>query len=154
MSTDDTQPGRIDMVVGGQYATYAFHVFRIGLGTVVFLAGVDKFANPAVWTAYFAPWFEALWPTTLISLTFLTYAEGMFEILLGTALLAGWKTTLIAGVWALIMVTIVINLVTTAVMTGKFVDILIRDLGLFALALGLALLSASRADEDTSATNG
>lgn len=130
-----------------QYSEHAFIVFRIGLGIVILLAGAHKFVSPGVWTQYFAPWFEALWPTALISLDILTLAEGVFEILLGTALIASLYTTLIAGIWTLIMATIVINLMTAAVMTGEFVDILIRDLGLFTLALGLTLLSAERATE-------
>lgn len=130
-----------------RYSEYAFLVFRLGLGTVVLLAGAHKLVDPGAWSKYFAPWFEALWPTALVSLEALTLVEGVFELLLGIALLAGWYTTLVAALWALIMVTIVINLVTAAATTGKFVDVLIRDIGLFALALGLALLSARRADE-------
>lgn len=130
-----------------QYSKHAFIVFRVGLGIVIFLAGAHKLVSPGVWTQYFAPWFEALWPTVLISLEILTLAEGVFELLLGTVLIAGWYTTLIAGLWTLIMATIVINLVTVAVMTGEFVDILIRDLGVFTLALGLILLSAERTNE-------
>jgi uncharacterized membrane protein YphA (DoxX/SURF4 family) len=130
-----------------QYSEYAFIVFRIGLGAVIFLAGAHKLLSPDVWTKYFAPWFAAIWPTSFISLDILTLAEGVFEILLGTALLAGWYTTLIAGLWALIMISIIVNLATIAVINGKFVDILIRDVGLFTLALGLTLLSAKRTDE-------
>lgn len=126
-----------------RYSAYAFDVFRIGLGAVILLAGAHKLVDPGAWSKYFAPWFVDLWPTSLVSLHLLTLLEGVFEILLGVALLAGWYTTLVAGVWALVMVSIIVNLATGALMTGKFVDVMVRDVGLFALALGLTLLSAA-----------
>jgi hypothetical protein len=73
-------------------------------------------------------------------------ANGVFELLFGVALIAGFYMTIVAGVITLSLLAVVFDLVTGVILTGKFVDILIRDPGLVALALGVTLLSAQRSD--------
>lgn len=138
----------------GYTAGYARVWLRVGLGIVVLLAGVSKYVQTAMWTKYYAPWFGRLWPTTLVSLETLTYAQGFFEILFGIALMLGFHTSLVAGIWALTMLGIVINLFTVFVTSGKYVGILIRDVGLFSLAVGVMLLSANRFTSNQSRSRG
>lgn len=127
------------------YAEYALPVMRIGLGAVILLAGAHKLVAPEVWTKYAAPWVTALWPDALFPFKIAMMLNGVFEVLFGLALIAGLYTTVTAGIVALSLLAVVGDLLTGAVMTGKSVDILIRDLGLLALATGVTLRSAQHA---------
>jgi uncharacterized membrane protein YphA (DoxX/SURF4 family) len=127
-----------------RYSEYAVPVMRIGLGGVIFLAGAHKLVAPDVWTEYAAPWVTALWPESVLSFELVMMANGVFELLFGIALIAGFYTTIVAGVITLSLLAVVFDLATGAIQTGKFVDILIRDIGLVALALGVTLLSAQQ----------
>lgn len=127
-----------------EYAKYAYLVLRIGLGLVIFLAGAHKLVAPEVWTTYAAPWVTTLWPDRLVEFEIVMMLNGVFELLFGVALIAGIYTTVTAGIITLSLGAVVVDLLSGAVMTGKFVDILIRDIGLFALATGVTALSAER----------
>ena len=129
-----------------QYSVYALPIMRIGLGVVIFLAGAHNLVAPDVWTKYAAPWVTALWPGSIVSFELVMMANGVFELLFGIALIAGFYTTIVAGVITLSLLAVVFDLATGAILTGKFVDILIRDLGLVALALGVTILSAQQSD--------
>ncbi|MBX0324852.1 DoxX family membrane protein [Halomicroarcula sp. F13] len=129
-----------------QYSEYALPVMRISLGAVIFLAGAHKLVAPDAWTKYAAPWVTALWPESIVSFELVMMANGVFELLFGVALIAGFYMTIVAGVITLSLLAVVFDLVTGVILTGKFVDILIRDPGLVALALGVTLLSAQRSD--------
>lgn len=126
----------------GGYANYALPLMRIGLGAVILLAGAHKLVAPEVWTRYAAPWVTGLWPETLIAFERAMVLNGAFEVLFGLALVAGVYTAVIAGIVALSLGAVVLDLLTGAVMTGKYVDILIRDVGLLSLATGVTVLSA------------
>lgn len=127
-----------------RYSEYAYPILRMGLGAVILLAGAHKLVAPDVWTEYAAPWVTSLWPEPLLPFERAMMINGVFELLFGVALLVGFYTTVTAGIIALALISIVINLLTGAVMTGEFVDVLIRDIGLLALAIGVTLLSAQR----------
>lgn len=127
-----------------QYSGYAYPILRVGLGVIILLAGAHKLVAPGVWTEYAAPWVTALWPESLLSIEVAMMINGVFELLFGIAILVGFYTTITAGIIALALVSVVIDLLTGAIMTGKFVDVLIRDMGLLALAVGVTLLSAER----------
>lgn len=126
------------------YAKYTFPVVRIGLGTVILLAGAHKLVAPEVWTKYAAPWVITLWPEGLLSFERLMVLNGVVEILFGLAILAGVYTAITAGIVALSIFAVVVDLLTGAITTGKHVDVLIRDVGLLALATGVTLLAAKR----------
>ena len=119
---------------------------RIGLSVVIFLAGAHKLVAPDVWTRYAAPWVTALWPDSIVSFELVMMANGVFELLFGVTLIAGFYTTIVSGVITLSLLAVVFDLATGAILTGKFVDILIRDLGLVALALGVTILCAQQSD--------
>jgi uncharacterized membrane protein YphA (DoxX/SURF4 family) len=125
-----------------RYSGHALPVMRIGLGAVIFLAGAHKLVAPEVWTKYAAPRVTGFWPESLLSFELVMMASGGFELLLGVALIAGFYTTVIAGITTLSLLAVVFDLATGALLTGEFVDVLIRDIGLVSLALGVTLLSA------------
>lgn len=118
-----------------------FEVMRLGLGAVILLAGAHKLVAPMVWTAYAAPVVTDLWPEAVISFEGFMVINGVLEVLFGLVLLLDRYTPLVAGVVALSLAAVVFNLAVGALTTGKFVDILIRDLGLTILAVGVTLES-------------
>lgn len=114
-------------------------VLRIGLGLVILLEGAHKLVAPEAWAAYAAPWVLALWPAPMVP-TML--ANGVIEVGFGLALVADRYATLAAAVVAVSIAFVVVNLATIGATTGQFVDVAIRDVGLVALAAGVALQSA------------
>ena len=118
-----------------------FEVMRLGLGGVILLAGAHKLVAPAVWTAYAAPVVTAFWPEAVLSFEGFMVINGVLEVLFGLVLLLDRYTPLVAGVVALSLAGVVLNLAVGALTTGKFVDILIRDLGLTILAVVVTLES-------------
>ena len=121
------------------YVEHADDVGRLGLGFVILLAGLHKFADPGAWSVYAASWFAAVWPFPMDPTMVLF---GATEVPVGLALLADWYTTLAAAIVAISILGVVFNLATIAVNSGQFVDVLIRDLGLFVLAVVVTLRSA------------
>lgn len=128
----------------GGYANYALPLMRTGLGAVILLAGAHKLVSPDVWTRYAAPWVTDLWPETLVAFEVAMMVNGVFEVLFGLVLIAGLYTAMTAGIVALSLTAVVFDLLTGVATTGKFVDILIRDIGLLALATGVTVLAAKR----------
>lgn len=118
-------------------AEHAYTVLRWSIGILMFLAGFHKFFNADIWASYIAPWFTQL---SLLPDTTFMLALGGVELVLGLLLLADYRTVLTASLAAVSMLAVILNLLTT----GLFVDTLIRDVGLFGLALGVALLAAQR----------
>jgi uncharacterized membrane protein len=115
-------------------------VLRVGLGVVILFEGVHKLLAPSVWAAYAAPWVVALWPWPMVPTM---VVSGALEIGFGLALVADRYTTLSATVVALSIAFVVVDLATIGLATGLFVDVALRDVGLVALAVGVALQSAS-----------
>lgn len=121
------------------YTHYADDAGRIGLGLVILLAGLHKFVDPGAWSVYAAPWFAAIWPFPM-DLTMVLF--GVTEVPVGLALLFDWYTTLAAAIVAVSMLGVIFDLATIAVVSGRFVDVIVRDLGLFVLAVVVTLRSA------------
>lgn len=113
---------------------------RVGLGLVILLEGAHKLVAPEVWAAYAAPWVELLWPWPMVPTM---VANGVVEVGFGLALLVDRFTTFAAAVVAVSIVFVVVNLATIGLASGAFVDVAIRDVGLVALAVGVALQSAA-----------
>lgn len=141
----------MDQRTTGYYDSYVAYVqrwvpntvaiMRLGLGTVILLAGAHKLVAPVVWTAYAAPVVTDLWPDAVISFKGFMVINGVLEVLFGLVLLLDCYTPLVAGVVALSLAAVVLNLAIGTLTTEKFVDILIRDLGLTILAVGVTLES-------------
>jgi uncharacterized membrane protein YphA (DoxX/SURF4 family) len=105
---------------------------RVGLGAMVFLAGVHKLAAPAAWTQYVTDW---LAPVLVVSPTTFMLVNGVLEIGFGAAIVADRWTALAAGVAAVsLSATVVYLAVVAALEGGRFLDVLVRDVGLAALA--------------------
>ncbi|WP_458210025.1 DoxX family protein [Haladaptatus sp. NG-SE-30] len=134
------------------YARADGAVLRVGLGILIFIAGLDKLFEPMVWARYTAPVIAALWPFPLgLSMVL----NGVVEMVFGVALLVRFYTPLVAGITALSLAGVVVNLIIGALQTGQFVDVLIRDIGLTLFAFGVTLRSMrpERRRDKTSASS-
>lgn len=106
-------------------------ILRFGLGLVILIAGLTKLFNLINWESYIASWFSSLLP---FNLSIFIILSGIIETLIGILLIYR-KTTKYASILSCFwLIGIIINLLTI----GAY-DIALRDLGLFAMALALAL---------------
>lgn len=136
-----------------QYRSLAVPLLRWGLGVTILLAGTHKLIAPAVWHAYLAPPIAELWPTAILGLdpTFVLF--GVSEVLFGLLLLADWHTPTVAMLTAVSLLGVVVNLGVGVVVGAPHADVLIRDVGLTAFAVGVALHAGAApvpgADDET-----
>ena len=115
----------------------AWWALRIGLGLAAFLAGLDKFFNILTdWSLYVSPFTERLLP---ISVGAFLGVVGVIEMLVGLAVLTAWTRfgAYVAAVWLL---ALSVNLI----LTGRFLDIAVRDVALAIAAYTLARLTEAR----------
>ncbi|MDY6778705.1 MAG: DoxX family membrane protein [Candidatus Nanohaloarchaea archaeon] len=117
---------------------YGHTVLRWSLGVTMFLAGFHKLFHPQLWAGYMAPAFASLLPippgTTML------FVHAPIEIAVGLLVLGDRYTSMAASVAALSMTTIILNLMVA----GTAVDILIRDIAIFGLAVTNALVFADK----------
>jgi uncharacterized membrane protein YphA (DoxX/SURF4 family) len=112
-------------------------VARVGLGAMVFLAGVHKLLAPGVWAVYVTDW---LAPWLVVSPVVFMLVNGVLEVGFGAAIVADRWTWFGAGVAAVSLSATVAYLALVAVLeNGLFVDVLVRDVGLVALAWAVTL---------------
>ena len=115
----------------------AWWALRIGLGSIAFLAGLDKFFNILTdWSVYVSPLAEGLLPVTVPVFLGLV---GVIEMLVGMAVLTNW-TRLGSYVAMLWLLAISLNLV----LTGRFFDVAVRDVAMAIAAYTLARLTEAR----------
>lgn len=112
---------------------------RVGLGVVILLAGLHKLVAPGAWAVYLAPAFAAVWPVSVESSM---VVFGLTELPVGLALLADRYAALAAAVVAVSMLGVLVDLTVAVAQTGRYADVLVRDLAVTALAVGVALQSA------------
>lgn len=118
-------------------------VARVGLGLMIFFAGVHKLLAPGVWAAYVTPW---LAPWLVVSPVTFMLVNGVLEVGFGAAVVADRYTAVAAGVAAVSLSATSVYLAVAAVVEGGFfVDVLVRDVGLSALAWAV-LVDALRED--------
>lgn len=114
----------------------AFLLLRIVFAVAPIAFGLDKFAGILTgdWTRYLATEFDAMLPGTAQEAMYLV---GGVEIVAGLVVLVAPRIggLLVAG-W---LAGIIVNLL----LVGGYGDIVLRDLGLLAGALGLALLAGA-----------
>jgi hypothetical protein len=115
------------MIAAADTATVA----RLGLGVMLVLAGVHKLLAPAVWAVYVTDW---LAPWLVVSPRLFMLANGPPEVLVGALLLADRYVAPATAVAAVSLPVTVLYLAVVAATDGRFVDVLIRDVGLAALA--------------------
>ncbi len=114
----------------------AYRILHIGFTVAPILAGLDKFTNLlADWTQYLAPFIGNIVPAS----TFMAIV-GVVEILAG--LLVFFKPRIGAYVVAAWLAGIIFNLL----LVPGYLDVALRDLGLFLGALALARLSTAFGD--------
>jgi len=107
-------------------------IARVGLGTMVVLAGVHKLLAPGAWATYVTDW---LAPWLVVSPVTFMLINGVLEVGFGAAIVTDRWTAFTAGVAAVSLSATAGYLVVVALLDdGLFVDILVRDVGLAALA--------------------
>jgi hypothetical protein len=104
---------------------------RWGLGVMLVLAGVHKLVAPEAWAVYVTDW---LAPWLVVSPRLFMLLNGPPEILVGGLLLAKRYVAPATAVAAVSLPATVAYLAVVAVTDGLFVDVLVRDVGLSALA--------------------
>ena len=114
-----------------------YWMLRIAFGLTAFLAGLDKFFNLLTdWEQYANPLLTrmlTLSPSTLMR------AAGVIEIVAGIALLAG--VTRLGGYVVAAWLTLI---AVSLVISGRFLDVAVRDLVMACGAFALAKLSEVR----------
>lgn len=120
----------------GTGADRAFVLLRTVFTIAPIAFGLDKFAEVLVdWDPYLADWINNLVPGTAHQAML---AVGVIEIVAGIAVAVAPRFgALLVAAW---LAGIIVNLVST----GDYFDIALRDFGLLAAALALALLAADR----------
>ena len=114
-------------------AYQAYRILQITFILAPIIAGLDKFAYLLTdWTQYLAP--AAANVLSGYSRVFL-YIVGIVEIIVGIGMI--FKPKVFAYITALWLLLIIINLL----LTGKYFDIALRDLGLLLAAVALGRLS-------------
>jgi uncharacterized membrane protein YphA (DoxX/SURF4 family) len=107
-------------------------VARLGLGAMVLLAGVHKLLAPGAWAVYVTDW---LAPWLVVSPVVFMLVNGVLEVGFGAAILADRFTAFAAGVAAVsLSATVAYLAMVAALADGLFLDVLVRDVGLAALA--------------------
>jgi uncharacterized membrane protein YphA (DoxX/SURF4 family) len=117
--------------------TLAWWILRLGLGTGMLLAGLDKFFNwMAEWGMYLSPLAERLLP---VSGPVFMKAVGVVEMGVGLAVLAGFTRLggYVAAAWLL-------GIAANLVATRMFYDLAVRDVEVALGAVVLALLTEAR----------
>lgn len=114
----------------------AYRILHIGFTMAPIVAGLDKFTNLlADWTQYLAPFIPNIVPAS----TFMAIV-GVVEIIAG--LLVFFKPRIGAYVVAAWLVGIIFNLL----LVPGYLDVALRDFGLFLGALALARMSTAFGD--------
>lgn len=114
-------------------------VARVGLGAMLLLAGVHKLVAPAAWAAYVVAWLEPLLVVTPVTFMLI---NGVLELGFGAALVADRFTTVASAVAAVsLAATTMYLLLVGLTQGGVFLDVMIRDVGLTALATAVLVQS-------------
>lgn len=125
------------------YGDQAPRVLRWGLGVSFLIGGGYKILAPPVYMAYFAPFFESIWPTAIVPLAPVFILAGTFEFAFGVALLADWHSPTVAGLTVPWLFGTNVNFVVAVAQGDSSVDLLALYVGLMMMALGMALQAAS-----------
>jgi uncharacterized membrane protein YphA (DoxX/SURF4 family) len=99
---------------------------------MILLAGIHKLLAPEAWTVYVTDW---LAPWLVVSPTVFMLVNGVLEVGFGVAIAADRWMAVGAAVAAVSLSATVGYLAVVALLeNGLFVDVLVRDVGLAALA--------------------
>ena len=114
-------------------------VARAALGATILLAGLHKLVAPGVWAGYVVDWAE---PLVVVSPRTFMWLNGPPEVLVGGLLLADRYTTLGATVVAASLAGTLAYLGLAALTGTVFATAIVRDVGLFGLAVSVLVTSA------------
>jgi uncharacterized membrane protein YphA (DoxX/SURF4 family) len=118
---------------------------RVGLGVVILLAGLHKLLAPEAWAVSLVPPFDRL---VILSPVEFMLLNGVLEPPFALALILDRYTTFAAAFVTVSLSVTVGYLAVAALLTnGSFVDVLIRDIGLAALAATVTIRAARRSTE-------
>jgi hypothetical protein len=122
-------------------ARYADDAARVGLGLVILFAGVHKLLDPGAWAVYVDPTLAGLLPLSPVAFMLL---NGVLELPFALALLLDRYTTGAAAfVTASLVATVGYLSAVALVGDGGAVDVIVRDVGLAALAAAVTLRGAA-----------
>jgi uncharacterized membrane protein len=107
------------------------YLLQLGLGLTILYAGVDAFLHPADWIGFLPAWITMFKLTPALALQI----HSILEIALGLALLVNYKVRYVAALSALDIALILF----VSGFGRNALLITFRDIGLFFLALYLAL---------------
>jgi uncharacterized membrane protein YphA (DoxX/SURF4 family) len=108
-------------------------LLRLALAFTLLFAGIDSFVHTSDWIWFVPTWLENFGISQQLAL----HGHAVMEIILGILLLTGWKTRWVAAVVAADMVAIIF----ANGLSRELFLITFRDVGLFFVALHLALYS-------------
>ncbi len=106
-------------------------VMRIALGLVMFWFGSQQITSPVSWIGYLPEWIDKL----PISKMNFVYMNGLFELVFGALLIAGFYTRIVAGLLSL-------HLFGIAFSVG-YNEIGVRDFGLSMALISIFLHGSS-----------
>jgi uncharacterized membrane protein YphA (DoxX/SURF4 family) len=105
---------------------------RWGLAGMLLAAGAHKLLQPAAWAVYVTDW---LAPWLVVSPVLFMLVNGWLELGFAGLLLADRYTAFAATVAAVSLFATISYLVVVWLLSGRFGDVIARDVGLLALAL-------------------
>jgi len=112
------------------YKEHSHLILRIGLSLVLFWFGINQLINPEPWTGLIPGFLSGFSGVTLIII------NGIFELILGSLLLVGLFTRVVAFIFALHLITIIIQL--------GYGPVAVRDVGLLFGAIAVFLRGPDR----------
>lgn len=110
---------------------YATAIIRISLALILLWFGIDEILNPQNWFGYIPAWLSSVLPFSLNTFIIL---NGIFEIIIGSLLLIGFYTRIIAFIAALHLFFITIAV--------GYNEVGVRDFGLTMMAISLIFSGA------------
>ena len=121
---------------------YSVFIVRIGLALVLLWFGFDEIINSENWFGFIPTWIVSIIPFSLK--TFIVI-NGIFEIIVGSLLLIGFFTRVVAIISAF-------HLLSIALAVG-YNDIAVRDFGLSLMAISLIFSGAGVLSLDNTRKN-
>jgi len=117
----------------------AFWALRVAFGLGPLLAGIDKFTNILVnWQKYLSPDVQRMLPANVSAATFM-HIVGVFEIVVGLAVLLGATRT-----FGYIVMLWLFGIAANLISTGTYYDIAVRDILLGCGAYALARVTEAK----------
>jgi len=142
-----------------EYQKYIPLILRVSLGLVFFVFGIDKFIRPEYWVGWMPEWMISM---ISFNINYFMYFQGVVETIVGVFLIIGLFTRISSfisgGILFLIVINFIFNPTTISHFSQLHIDkdifplllneIMLRDLGLLAIAISLFLLGGGKGSID------